>query len=872
MSDFFWNDYDASNNAFTRMEVHLKENKPEGDNNLSRQSSASNTDAQHGDGKMALQASPGRAQPGRRALSRSPSANSLFIPSHLQGLQREPSFENIGVAPADTWSLGIPVETPLPELSSSEDEEDEDDDEPVAPPPPPPRARGGRKRGSAPRKRAGGRKARVQEDAEDSEDDAGATAKPPVKAARSSSRTRGSATTRGRASTRGRATSTRARAPTARAQTRTRTGPARSAAVQTPIEDTATSDSESLEELERRLGAETIEILRRRQEEEAVRRANAEDHASTGSEDDTDSYTSDSDSVASAVSDVVSVAPAVQATRTITDDVANFTPSPSRSPLATTSASAPAPVPSATLESAATAPQKTSIECKERAIEAQLEVEERANTLASPRRTNLHDHSDLSTRVEPLSAAVAGAPALPNHGLREESAQQIASAPTPSMLTTRAVHHASPAAAQNPLHAPAQSLPPAHAHPAPRAPVQNQPAASVPWSNQAAPSTHAHTQYTNTPMDGMPAGPPAPVHRQPRTHSHYRLPAHPYHPQPAPVHYRQHTAPAQSSYAAAPPTYPHATIVAARPMGSTMLPAPQPTMPAPPVQSQAIEQASAASHGSARSNKRPWSSTQEPWTASYASAAAPASAHAQSIIGAFAGSSAHASMPASSGIASTGAQNSARMAAHGAAPQFAPLPYNAAMTSATSRSAYHASPYGASIGKRPRILYAGDQVPTVVAVLHMLREVIDGDAVFSDELYQMIWEHHPNHREHLQRVVALARKPDTLAPMAPPTKCTGMKATNEAIAPGNHRCECLWTHQGHPGQRCGWAFEIDESQLDDSAYKDEIYRRINEHVGQKHMGCWWQGCNSGGVFLNVGGHTAQHIFDYVRDAKRARLA
>ncbi|KAL1699759.1 hypothetical protein EV121DRAFT_215587 [Schizophyllum commune] len=851
MSDFFWNDYDASNNAFTRMEAQTKENKPEGDDNtLSRQSSASNADAQHGDGKMALslQASPGRAQRGRRAF---PSANSLFFLNHLQGLQREPSFENIGVAPVDTWSLGIPVETPLPELSSSEEEdEDDEDEEPVAPPPPPPRARGGRKRGSAPRKRAGGRKARVQEDAEDSEDDAGATAKPPVKAARSSGGTRGSATTRGRASTRGRATSTRGRASTARAQTRTRTGPARSAAVQTPIEDTATSGSESLEELERRLCAGTIEILRRRQEEEAVRRANAEDHASTGSEDNTDSYTSDSDSIASAVSKVGSIAPAVQATRTITDDVANFTPSPSRSPLATTSASAPAPVPSATLESAATSPQKTSIECKERAIEAQLEVEERANTLASPR-----------------------APALPNHGLREESAQQIASAPPPSMPTTRAVHHASPAAAQNPPPAPAQSLPPAHAHPAPRAPAQNQLAAPLPWSNQAA-MAHAPTQFTNTPMDGMPAVPPAHVHRQPHPHRHYRLPAS-YHPQPAPVHYRQHTAPAQSSYAAAPPTYPHATVVDARPMGSTMLHIPQPTMPAPPVQNQTIVHASAASHGSARSNKRPWSSTQEPWAASYAGGAAPASAHAQSIIGAFAGNSAHASMPASSGIASTGAQNSARMAAHGAAPQFAPLPYNAAMASATSRSAYHASPYGASIGKRPRILYAGDQVPTVVAVLHMLREVIDGDAVFSDELYQMIWEHHPNHREHLQRVVALARKPDTLAPMAPPRKCTGMKAANEAIAPGNHRCECLWNHQGHPGQRCGWSFEIDESQLDDSTYKDEIYRRINEHVGQQHntyMGCWWQGCKSVCVFLNVGGHTAQHIFEYVRDAKRARLA
>ena len=40
MSGFFWNDYDASNNAFTRMEAQSKENKPEGDDNtLSRQSS-----------------------------------------------------------------------------------------------------------------------------------------------------------------------------------------------------------------------------------------------------------------------------------------------------------------------------------------------------------------------------------------------------------------------------------------------------------------------------------------------------------------------------------------------------------------------------------------------------------------------------------------------------------------------------------------------------------------------------------------------------------------------------------------------------------------------------------------------------------------
>ncbi|KAL1690002.1 hypothetical protein GGG16DRAFT_126011 [Schizophyllum commune] len=862
MSDFFWNDYDASNNAFTRMEAQSKENKPEGDNNLSRRSSAYNADAQHGDGKMglSLQASPGRAQPGRRALSRS--ANSLFFLNHfnhLYGLQREPSFENIGVAPADTWSLGIPVETSLSELSSSEDEEDDDnDDEPVAPPPPPPppRARGGRRGGSAPRKRAGGRKARVQEDAEDSEDDAAATATSLTKIARSSGRTRGSASTRGRAastrgratSTRGRATSTRGRASIARAPVASRTGPARSAARQAAVQAAARPTQEESD----KFFAETRELIRRGEEEYAALQAQIDALARADSEDDTDSYT-DTESVASAVSVVASVAPAVQTTETVTDDIANFTPSPSRTPPATMSAPEPAPVALATLQSAATSPQKTSIEGEEREIEAQPEVEERANTPASP----------------------PSAPAPLYHGPREESAQQIANAPTPSLPTTRIAHHASPAAAQNPPPAPAQNLPPAHAHPAPRAPAQNQPAAPLPWSNQAAPMAHAPTQFTNTPMDGMPAVPPAHVHRQPHPHRHYRLPAPSYHPQPAPVHYRQHTAPAQSSYAAAPPTHPHATVVDARPMGSTMLHIPQPTTPAPPVQSQTIIQASAASHGSARSNKRPWSSTQEPWAASYASAAAPASAHAQSIIGAFAGNSAHASMLASSGIASTGAQHSARMAAHGAAPQFAPLPYNAAMTSATSRSAYHASPYGASIGKRPRILYAGDQVPTVVAVLHMLREVIDGDAVFSDELYQMIWEHHPNHREHLQRVVALARKPDTLAPMAPPRKCTGMKATNEAIAPGNHRCECLWNHQGHPGQRCGWAFEIDESQLDDSTYKDEIYRRINEHVGQKHntyMGCWWQGCNSVCVFLNVGGHTAQHIFEYVRDAKRARLA
>ncbi|KAI5884855.1 uncharacterized protein SCHCODRAFT_01343527 [Schizophyllum commune H4-8] len=850
MDNVFWNGYDASNNAFTRMEAQTKENAPEGNTTLPRRSSASNTDAQHGEGKMALslQASPGRAQPGRRALSRS--ANSLFFLNDLQGLQREPSFENIGVAPVDTWNLGIPVETSLSDLSSSEDDEDEDDDdEPVAPPPPPPsRARGGRRRASAPRRMAGGRKARVQEDAEDSEDDAGATAKPPIRTARSSGRTRGSATTRGRASTRGRATSTRGRASTARAQTRTRTGPARSAAVQTPIDDVATSNSESLEELERRLRAETIVILRRKQEEEAARRANAEDHARADSGDDSDT---DTESVASAVSEVGSIAPAVQLWRPIADDVADFTPSPSRTPPATASAPEPAPLPSATPEPAATSPRQTSIEGEERAIEAQPEVEDSANTPASP------------------------APAHPNHVPREESAQQAVTAPMSSMPANLSARHSSPAPAQNPPRALVQNPPPAPAHFAPPNPAPVQPAAPVPWFSQAAPMAYAPTPYTNTPMDGMPAVPHAHEHRQPHIHSHYRLPAPSYHPQPAPMHYRQHAAPAQSSYGAVPPQ----ATVEAQPMDSTMFPAPPLVMLAPPMQSQPLVQAPVVSHGSVRANKRPWSSTQEPWAANYTSAAAPAPAHAQGTMGAHAGSSTQSSSGSvSSGVSSSriGAQRPTHTNSNGTARNIAPLPFWPPASSAMLGPANYTGAYGAPVGRKyKRILYASDQVPTVVAVLLMLQEVINGDAVFSEELYQMIYHHHPDYREHLEKAVALARKPDTSAPPPPPRKCEGVKDTTEPVAPGAHRHECRWDHQGHPGKWCGWEFEIDYSQLGSSRYKDEIYEHIREHVGQDPktpIGCRWEGCTSTSVFQNVGGHTAQHIFpDPIRDAKRARL-
>ncbi|KAL1727254.1 hypothetical protein EV714DRAFT_217638 [Schizophyllum commune] len=864
MSGFFWNDYDASNNAFTRMEARLKENRPEGDNTLSRQSSASNTDAQHGDGKMALslQASPGRAQPGRRALSRS--ANSLFLLNHLQGLQREPSFENIGVAPVDTWSLGIPVETSLSELSSSEDEdEDDDDDEPVAPPPPPPppppRARGGRKRGGAPRKGAGGRKARVQEDAEDSEDDAAATATSLPKTARSSGRTRGSASTRGRAastrgraaSTRGRAASTRGRASTARAPVASRTGPARSAARQAAVQAAARPTQEESD----KFFAETRELIRRGEEEYATMQAQIDALARADSEDDTDTDT-DTESVASAVSVVASVAPAVQVTRTVTDDTANFTPSPSRTPPATTSAPEPASIPSATSESAATSRQQTSIdEGKERAVEAQPEVEERANTPASP----------------------PSAPAPLYHGPREESAQQIANAPTPSTPTTWAVHYASPAVAQNPPPAPVQNLPPAHAHPAPRAPAQNQPAAPLPWSYQAAPMAHPPTQFTNTPMDGMPAVPPAHVHRQPHPHRHYRLPAPSYHPQPAPVHYRQHVAPTQSSYAAAPPTYPHATVVDAQPMGSTMLHIPQPTMPAPPVQNQAIVQASAASHGSARSNKRPWSSTQEPWTGSYASAAAPASAHAQGTMGAYAGSPMHSSMPASLGtsLGSARAQYSTYTGANDVARDIVRLPRTAATHSATIRPAYTPA-YGSPVGvmAHPRVVHADAVPPTLREAAYLLHELMDGRAVLSEQLCEQIVQCHSVLRERLEKAKDLA--PKTPAHLLPPTY-EGMKLLGEPVEPGKMHWACRWPHQGLSDRICGWAFVIDPDELDDSKNRTALFSQICNHFGHDihaSVDCQWGGgCGRGQVYQNIGGHIGQHhIFEYIRDAKRARLA
>ncbi|KAL1753644.1 hypothetical protein FB107DRAFT_217390 [Schizophyllum commune] len=863
MSGIFWNDYDAGNDAFMRMEARLKENEPEGNNTSQRRSSALNADAQHGDGKMALslQASPGRAQPGRRALSRS--ANSLFLLNHfnhLRGLQREPSFENIGVAPADTWSLGIPVETPLSELSSSEDDEDEDeDDEPVAPPPPPPpptRARGGRKRGSAPRKMAGGRKARVQDDAEDSEDDAAATATSLPKTARSSGRTRGSASTRGRAtstrgraaSTRGRAASTRGRASTARAPVASRTGPARSAARRAAVQAAARPTQEESD----KFFAETTESFRRAEEEHAARQAKIDALARADSGDDSDT---DTESVASAVSVVASVAPAVQATRTIINDTANFTPSPSRTPLATTSAPEPAPVPSATPEPAATSPQKTSIEGEERAVKAQPEVEERANTPASP-----------PSALAPLT-----------QGPREESAQQIVNAPTPSLPTTQIAHHASPAAAQNPPPAPAQNLPPAHARPAPRAPAHNQPAAPLQWSNQAAPMAHPPTQFTNTPMDGMPAVPPAHVHRQPHPHRHYRLPAPTYNPQPAPVHYRQHTAPAQSSYAAAPPTYPHATIVDARPMGSTMLPAPQLTMPAPPVQNQAIVQASAASHGSARSNKRPWSSTQEPWTGSYASAAAPASAHAQGTVGAYAGSPMHSSMPASSGtlLGSARAQYSTHTGANGVARDIVRLPRTAATPSATIRPAYTPA-YGSPVGVMtyPRVVHADSVPPTLREAAYLLHKLMDGRAVLSEQLCEQIVQCHSVLRERLEKAKDLA--PKTPAHLLPPTY-EGMKLLGEPVEPGKMLWACRWPHQGLPDRICGWAFVINPDELDDSKNRIALFSQICNHFGHDihaSVDCQWGGgCGRGQVYQNIGGHIGQHhIFEYIRDAKRARLA
>ena len=174
----------------------------------------------------------------------------------------------------------------------------------------------------------------------------------------------------------------------------------------------------------------------------------------------------------------------------------------------------------------------------------------------------------------------------------------------------------------------------------------------------------------------------------------------------------------------------------------------------------------------------------------------------------------------------------------------------------------------------PRVVHADAVPPTLREAAYLLNELMDGRAVLAEQLCEQIVQCHSVLRERLEKAKDLA--PKTPAHLLPPTY-EGMKLLGEPAEPGKMHWACRWPHQGLPDRICGWAFVIDPDELDDSENRTALFSQICNHFGHDihaSVDCQWGGgCGRGQVYQNIGGHIGQHhIFEYIRDAKRARLA
>ncbi|KAI5884841.1 uncharacterized protein SCHCODRAFT_02673855 [Schizophyllum commune H4-8] len=463
-------------------------------------------------------------------------------------------------------------------------------------------------------------------------------------------------------------------------------------------------------------------------------------------------------------------------TNAITKDAANLTPSPTRTPPPSASMTAPALAPAGALDRVAASPQKALRQGKGHATEAQADVDEHTTATNDNKGSNLCASVDVAKNLQavclPPTDHVEPAPQLPAALMQNTLAQPLA-------------HYTPPA--------------PAHGHLI----------AQVPQSGDAASRIRAHA--------------PGDVRLTPaRVQDMHDIEAA-FWPPTAPTHH-QLFVPAPWYHNVVLAAQPHA-MFNGQPMLPTTMPAPLPTMIAPPMQYPTNAPAPAIGlHAQQVSSTQygPWvppshpTSIEPPAPAPYYNVGAPSTQ---------ASGQAYPPMRAASGALSSRAGT--YVDGNGMARAISPLPQRA--LASTSSSAAESQPRtnayasGHSHLGSQAISSAARSAPTI-DLPESVMKVLRNNSKYAAPIAQ------------LQRLSAPVNPLAGAASDEPYRVVTGMKRKGQFSA--SQSVDCQYDHgAGHP-EYCGHSFVLDCSEA-------ELMKRVLDHLGFSRLErkrCCWNGC------------------------------
>ncbi|KAI4519428.1 hypothetical protein K525DRAFT_287190 [Schizophyllum commune Loenen D] len=475
----------------------------------------------------------------------------------------------------------------------------------------------------------------------------------------------------------------------------------------------------------------------------------------------------------------------------ITQDTANITPSPTRTPPPSASTIAPALAPAGALECVAASPQ------------AQAGVDEHTTATKDNESSNLRSHAGVA-KILKSAPATQSFPAdqLP----QDEYAQQLPPAPMQSVPAQSLAQYASPASA--------------HGHPT----------GQVPQSVDAAPRTRARAygdvRLTTPHMQTMPD----------IDAIYIAPPANAFYPPHAPA-YQGPVVPAPWYHNVVLAAQPHA-LINGQPMLPMTMPPPPPTMYAPQVQHQTIasapangapagayhvQQASSTQHGLWMPPNYPMS-TVAPASAPYYNMGAPPSG---------ASAPAHPPMRVSSGASSS--RVTTYVDGNGMARAMSPLPLRASASSSSGAAESQAS----TTSYASRRSHSGPQ-----AFANAPRS---SPTVDLPESVMKVLRNSSKYAGGIAQLQALSTPQIPLCTAAPTIKykvTNGMKRKGVLAEPD---CvECKLNHSSSGGRlHCGYSFVIDRSKKD---WKEKTQDMVLAHLGFASLSlvydtCKWEGCD-----------------------------
>ncbi|KAI5827837.1 hypothetical protein K523DRAFT_390033 [Schizophyllum commune Tattone D] len=475
----------------------------------------------------------------------------------------------------------------------------------------------------------------------------------------------------------------------------------------------------------------------------------------------------------------------------ITQDTANITPSPTRTPPPSASTIAPALAPAGALECVAASPQ------------AQAGVDEHTTATKDNESSNLRSHVGVA-KILKSAPATQSFPAdqLP----QDEYAQQLPPAPMQSVPAQLLAQYASPASA--------------HGHPT----------GQVPQSVDAAPRTRAraHGDVRLTPPR---------MQTMPDIDAFYIAPpANAFYPPHAPA-YQGPVVPAPWYHNVVLAAQPHA-MINGQPMLPMMMPPPPPTMYVPQVQHQTnapapangapagayhVQHASSTQHGLWVPSDYP-TSTAAPAPAPYYNMGAPPSG---------ASAPAHPPMRVASGASSS--RITTYVDGNGMARAMSPLPLRASASSSSgaAESQARTTSYASRRSHTgPQAFANAPRSAPTVDLPESIMKVLRNSSKYAGGIAQL---------------QALSTPQIPLSTAAPTIKykvTNGMKRKGVLAEPD---CvECKLNHSS-TGERvhCGYSFVIDRSEKD---WKEKTQDMVLAHLGFASLSlvydtCKWEGCD-----------------------------